>query len=264
MRRVLVCLTLLVLTAGVSTQAHAHGVSGGLEGPVIAPPGYDEASSQGVRAFAAGRYLEARGHFTDAHRIWPTARSLRALGHCEYELRNYAVAVGLLEQSLASHERPLDEVQRAESEELLQRARGYVANFKITTVPENSHVTIDGLPIAPTRAGVLLPVGLHFVEVSADGYHTRRRELEIQGTVDQQIVVELLPKDPVYTGPGPIRADQPLRRKWWFWTGVGGVVTACLITGLVLALRDPDVRSPSGGNSGVVIQVPPVPPSSAP
>lgn len=248
-----------MLMLGASTVARAHGVSGALEKPVVAPPGYDEASSKGVRAFSAGRYLEARGHFTDAHRIWPTARSLRALGHCEYELRNYGVAVGLLEQSLASNERPLDEVQRAESEELLTRARGYVANFKITTIPAHSHVTIDGLPMAATRAGVMLPVGLHFVEVSAEGYHTRRRELEIQGAVDQEILVELLPNAPAYDGPGPLRADQPLRKKWWFWTGVGGVVTACVITGLVLALRDPDVREPTGGNSGVVIVVPQTP-----
>jgi hypothetical protein len=258
MRRLCVCLTLLIMTLGVTADARAHGVSGGLEKPVVAPPGYDEASSKGVRAFAVGRYMEARGHFTDAHRIWPTARSLRALGHCEYELRNYAVAVGLLEQSLASTERPLDDVQRAESEELLVRARGYVANFKITTVPAHSHVTIDGLPIAPTGVGVLLPVGLHFVEVSADGYHTRRRELEIQGAVDQEILVELLPRAPAYTGSGPLRADEPLRKKWWFW--VGGAVTAVVITGLVLALREPEVRDPTGGNSGVVIVVPPAPP----
>jgi hypothetical protein len=32
-----------------------------------------------------------------------------------------------------------------------------------------------------------------------------------------------------------------------------------VITGLVLALRDPDVRDPTGGNSGVVIVVPPTP-----
>jgi hypothetical protein len=258
MRRLVVYLTVAMLTLGASAVARAHGVEGSLEKPVVAPAGYDEASSKGVRAFAAGRYLEARGHFTDAHRIWPTARSLRALGHCEYELRNYGVAVGLLEQSLASHERPLDGVQRAESEELLARARGYVANFKITTIPEGSHVTIDGLPMAMTRTGVMLPVGLHFVEVSAEGYHTRRRELEIQGAVDQEILVELLPIAPVYDGRGP-RVDEPLRKKWWFWTGVGSVVTASLVTGLVLALRDPQVRDPTGGNSGVVIVVPSAP-----
>jgi tetratricopeptide (TPR) repeat protein len=258
MRRLVVYLTAALLMLGASSVARAHGVSGSLEKPVVAPAGYDEASSKGVRAFAAGKYLEARGHFTDAHRIWPTARSLRALGHCEYELRNYAVAVGLLEQSLASNERPLDEVQRAESEELLTRARGYVAYFKITTIPEHSHVTIDGLPMAAMRTGVLLSVGLHFVEVSAEGHHTRRRELEIQGAVDQEILVELLPNAPVYEGPGPLR-EEPLRKKWWLWTGVGGVVTASVITGLVLALRDPTVRDPSGGNSGVVIVVPPAP-----
>lgn len=258
--RLVVYLTVVMLMLGASTVARAHGVSGGLEKPVVAPAGYDEASSKGVRAFSAGRYLEARGHFTDAHRIWPTARSLRALGHCEYELRNYAVAVGLLEQSLASTERPLDDVQRVESKELLTRARGYVANFKITTIPEHSHVTIDGLPMVATHTGVMLSVGLHFVEVSAKGYHTRRRELEIQGAVDQEILVELLPSAPAYDGPGALRADEtPLRKKWWFWTGVGGVVTACVVTGLVLALRDPEVRDPTGGSSGVVIVVPPTP-----
>jgi len=249
---------LLMSTAGVQTRVFAHGVSGELDPPVVAPPGYDEASSRGVRAFSAARYIEARGYFQDAHRIWPTARSLRALGHCEYELRNYVVAIELLEQALASSERPLRAEQRAESEELLQRARGYIANFKITTIPERSDVTIDGITIARTRVGLLLPVGLHFVEVSARGFQTRRRELEIQGGVDQEILVELLAK-PGPVAPSPTHVDEPVRKKWWLWTGVGGVVTACLVTGLVLSLRDPEVSEPTGGNSGVVIAIPPVP-----
>jgi hypothetical protein len=261
MRLFILCFVLFLSTTGVPTQVLAHGVSNELDPPVVAPPGYDEASGKGVRAFSVGRYMEARGHFQDAHRIWPTARSLRALGHCEYELRNYVVAIDLLERALASPERPLDAVQRAESEELLQRARGYVAHFKITTLPEHSDVTIDGVSIARTRIGLLLPVGLHFVEVSAPGFQTRRRELEIQGGIDQEILVELLAKPAPYAGPGPTRAEVPLRKKWWLWTGIGGAVTACLVTGLVLSLREPEVSKPTGGNSGVVIAVPPVPPA---
>ena len=174
-----------------------------------APPGYEDASSAGLSAFDAGHYLEAKTHFEAAHRLWPTARSLRALGHCEYELRNYAVAVQLLEQSLASTVRPLSDTQRAESKELLQRARGYVANCRIRTVPANSKVAIDGVAVPEGGAGiVLLPVGPHVVQVQAEGYQPRRREFEIVGSVDQELLVELSAR-PAYLC---VVARKPARR----------------------------------------------------
>ena len=176
-----------------------------------APPGYEDASSAGLRAFDAGRYLEAKNHFEEAHRLWPTARSLRALGHCEYELRNYAVAVQLLEQALASTVRPLSDTQRAESKELLQRARGYVANCRIRTVPVNSQVSIDGVAVPDGGAGiVLLPVGPHVVQVQAEGYQPRRREFEIVKCVESRALGRALgpchlPMRPLQEARGSIR-----------------------------------------------------------
>jgi len=243
-------------------QAHDKPVA--VDAAAKGPPGYDEASSAGVREFDKANYLAARFHFLEAHRIWPTARSLRALGHCEYELRNYTVAVKLLEEALASQERPLSGAQRAESEDLLQRARGYLANCKITTIPADSKVSIDGIAVPRgEQTMVLLPLGLHVVVVQAEGYQTRKREFEVRGAIDQELTVELTAEPPVYA-PADARAhiDDPLHKKWWFWTGVGGVAAASLVTALVLTLREPEVREPTGGNSDIVITIP-APPAAA-
>ena len=51
------------------------------------------------------------------------------------------------------------------------------------------------------------------------------------------------PSDAPLTAPSPSPADEhPIYTKWWFWTAVGGVVVAGLLTALLLS-RDPSCPS---------------------
>jgi hypothetical protein len=214
------------------------------------PPDYQAAADLGLAEFERGNYLEARARFTEAHRLWPNARSLRALGYCEYELKNYVASLDLLRQALASTVRPLNEAQRVETTELIARARGYVARYTFNVFPRDARLTIDGVvPALDAEGALTLPVGAHTLEAQATGHQPARLPLQVASNVDRTIAVTL---EPV---PGVERAhqEQPLRKKWWLWTSVGAVVVAGVTGGLVAGLRDPGTRSPSGGNSGILL-----------
>ena len=227
----------------------------------LAPPGYAEAANLGLEQFDVGNYAQARSHFARAHELWPNARSLRLLAHAEYELKNYVVAKRLSEESLASRVRALSDAQRTETQELLHKLRDYVAHYRIHTRPSDSQISIDGKVIAlDALGGVFLDVGPHLLEVEAPGHQPRRRELEVQGTVDQALSIALEPVPVQYATRGAV--DAPLRQKWWLWASVGAVATAALVTGVVVGLRDPETREATGGSSGVVIRVPGNPPAT--
>lgn len=217
------------------------------------PPGYQRAAELGFQEYERGNYEEARARFLEAHRLWPNARVLRALGHCEFELAHYVAAVEFLQQTLSSSARPLSEVQRRETEELLGRARSHVARIVVQTVPSTAHVLIDGTDPRRDLAGaVMLAAGPHTIEVHATGYLTGQRELMVEGNVDRvvQIALQLVPP------PNHGQVDQSaLRRKWWLWTGVAAVGAAGLATALALSLRDPGERNVDGGSTMMVIPV---------
>ena len=173
----------------------------------VAPPGYEAAADLGFQEFESGHYAEARARFLEAHRLWPNARVLRALGYCEFELEHYVAAVEFLQQTLASTVRPLTEAQRRETEALLARARSYVARCTVQTVPRDARVLIDGVDALPDATGaLLLAAGRHIIEVHAPGYQVGRRELSITGTVNRVVQMSLKPLPPAR------RAAQRARR----------------------------------------------------
>jgi hypothetical protein len=48
---------------------------------------------------------------------------------------------------------------------------------------------------------------------------------------------------------------QPLRRKWWLWTGIAAVVVAGAATAVVLSMHNSEEARANGGSTGVVLDV---------
>ena len=227
------------------------------------PPGYDQAIENALHEFELENYAEARSGFREAHRLFPNARTFRALGMAEFELKNYPAALEYLEQALASAERPLSASQRADTEQLLTRARGYVGRYQLSLRPPSATLLVDGN--APTlRAGnlLVLPVGEHSLEADADGHRPLRRSLQVVGGEQESLDLVLLPT-PVAAAPvehrpdTPAPAATPVYKKWWLWTTIGVVVAAGVATGLVLGMRKSDDAEVTGGNTGTVLTLPP-------
>jgi hypothetical protein len=225
------------------------------DAPAETPPaGYQRAAELGFQEYERGNYEEARARFLQAHRLWPNARVLRALGHCEFELAHYVAAVEFLQQTLTSSVRPLSDVQRGETEDLLRRARSHVARIVVSTMPRSAHVLIDGADAQRDLGGaVLLAAGPHAIEVHETGYLTGQRELTVEGNVDRVVQIELKPVPPPMNGQ--VDQEVALRKKWWLWTTVAAVGAASLATVLVVTLRDSGEAKVDGGSTMMVIPV---------
>ena len=249
----------------------AHGVSAQ---DVAPPPQYQALIQQALNEYDLHNLAEARALFNRANELYPNARTGRGLGMVEFELRNYGESIRHLEAALASQVKPLSGSLRAATDELLTRAKAFVAHYELEWSPQtkDSRIIVDGVPVELAANGALtLTVGEHVIEVQAPGYHDEKRAVRVQGGERARLVIELrqqarlapeLPAPaqtaPIHTAPAlatqarPAPQDSSLFASPWFWTGVGAVVIAGAATAGVLVLREPRVSEIPPGNAGAV------------
>jgi hypothetical protein len=251
-------LSLWMLLAPRQTWAQA-------EPTAIAPNGYAQAVDAAVREFQEGDFEDARAFFAEAHALFPNARTLRGLGHSEFELRLYVQAIAHLEASLSSTVRPLSAEQRTEVESLLARARNLVATVRIKVNAEGATVMVDGLQVAlgPDRT-LQLDLGDHVLEVSASGHLSTRRQLRVSGGDQQEIEITLSKPAPAAAAPVfvaqpiPTREDRPVHKNPWLWTAVGVVLAGAGVATALALTREGDTvpESAYGGDTGAVLRGP--------
>jgi len=270
-RRVLApFLAVLVLAAGSSAlPARAQEAS--------EPAEYRSTIREALAEYNARNFPEARALFEEAHRLLPNARTLRGLGMTAFELRSYRESVHFLQAALAAQAKPLEGSLRLETERLLRRAERFVAKLTLTLEPSDARVQVDGAPVeVEPGQPLLLEIGAHTIEFSAEGYAPETRTLNVQRRENESwsIVLQRLPEPPpvVTTVPTPAEtaesalaieapedasapidsapsARRPLRKNPWLWTGVGAVVVAGVVTAVVLATRDPGVGPVRAGDN---------------
>ena len=137
---------------------------------------------EAVREFDAGNWEEARALFEEAHALAPSARTLRGLGMCAFELREYPEATRLLREALDDGRRPLTRRQRRETEDLLTRAESFVGRFIVLTEPPGAFLRVDDAPVEVNHLGeVELGVGEHTFEATLEGYQPERHRVEVHG-----------------------------------------------------------------------------------
>ena len=248
----------LFLVAVIWLAAQRADAQGGGE-----PPGYRRAIGEALSEYRLGHFPEARALFTEAHQIYPNARTLRGLGMAAFELRNYRESIEYLEQALASEVKPLDGRLRGETESLLQRANRFVARIRLVLSPPDTAVTIDHHPVRlpPADKPLLIEPGLHVFEFNAEGHQSEQREIDVKGReiVTWTIQLAELPPPPPPPAPAAVavpdpaqvaaRAEpepppmmqasepaipaeppkRPVYKNPWLWVGVGIGVTALAV-----------------------------------
>jgi hypothetical protein len=223
----------LLLASGAAAQGRGRA-SGGQDDPQQSAE-YRRLVQQALDEFQRGNWDEAAGLFAQAHKLSPSARTLRGMGLAAFEGRRYVDALRDLRAALESTVNPLTAEQRAEVTETVSRAEHYVAQLELTVEPSDAEVTVNGA-VVPAQAGgarlMVVDPGVLEVRASAPGYDPELRQLRMVSGVRQQVALQLsrvgegkaaanVPLD----GPAPVarrRSGPPFQIFAWLSVGLAG------------------------------------------
>lgn len=200
---------------------------------------YRRQISDGLAEFQRGNYLEARTLIESAHRLSPSARTLRALGAIEYELRHYIKAREYFLGALNDQRKPLTDAMRAEVEANLSRADRFIGRVTVHALPVTAVISVDGRPAhSEERDVIMLDPGEHTLTASSPGLEPQSKRLDVRGGERFEWEVQLRPPEPPKSGPlaggsAPKDDDGTIFGEWWFWGAavvvIGGGVAASFI-----------------------------------
>jgi tetratricopeptide (TPR) repeat protein len=203
MVRALCLVALVALAAG---SAHAQPASKTAEPPP--PAGYQPLVDSGLAESAAGRFAEARAKFTQAHALYPNARTLRVIGMVAFELRDYVDAVRHLDAALVEPRRALDAQQRFQVSDLLNQARGFVARYSTSELPQGTTLVVDARPATLEAGGtLLLSIGDHRIVARHQG-RTVETTITVRGGEHGSMPLMMDAQDSP-AEPAPIAAPAP-------------------------------------------------------
>jgi tetratricopeptide (TPR) repeat protein len=222
------------------------------------PAAYRDRIDEGLREFSVQNYEEARSLFLQAHALMPNARTLRALGLCEYELRNYGESVKYLDGALASDVKPLRDTLRSDTERMVARARNFVGHVEVELRPAAAQLTVDGVKV-DAREPLWLAMGEHVLEVSAPSFASEKRKLSVKGGEEKKLSIILARNsdaDANAANAAPGAAKRDSERRWykspWLWASLGVVVVGAGAATAVVLTKDKG-SSHDGGSTGKIL-----------
>lgn len=226
------------------------------------PPGYRGLVEDGLREFGVQNYEEARALFLRAHALHPNARTHRALGLAEFELRNYAQSIAHLQEAISSPSKPLSDALKRDAEKVLERAYGFVARVQVRLRPAGQ-LLVDGENIGHTsERALILRIGEHELEAQADGFASKKRTLDVKGgeelTVNFSLVTAGAQASHGDDDQDASGADKPVRRWYkspWFWVPTA-IILAGAAGGTAYALTRDRGGNDYNGSTGVSIPGP--------
>jgi len=222
---------------------------------------YRDTIDAAVAEHASGHWEEALGLFRQAHALRPSARTLRGMGVASFEARHYADAIRYLTAAVTETARPLTPEQLLAVEQLLSRARAFVSRLSIVVSPADATVAVDGnLVVGDKRHEILLDAGEHQLVVSARGYESSVRAVQLSPGTGANFDIDLSPKrdatalegtsaaPPAHAVPLPAShssADTPPRTRFrrLKYGALGATLAGLVLTGVSARMREQHAQS---------------------
>lgn len=145
---------------------------------------------RGYEEFQLGDFAEALALFETSYRMRPSARVLRAIAKCQFELRHYTRSIEFAERALREKEEALSPELEADTRALRERARAFVVDVNFDLWPADAVVVVDGQASSPS---VRLDVGTHAVHVSAAGHTSMTSSIAVQSNSQTKWTFHLVP-----------------------------------------------------------------------
>jgi tetratricopeptide (TPR) repeat protein len=191
MRRATFGLALAIASVVVVAPRPAHAQA--------QPPsrGVDEGRmrfNRGIELYKEGNFHAALAEFRAAYAAAPSYRIHYNLGQTLYQLQDYAGAVRAFEQYIAEGGDKLEADRRKEVDGDLAKLRPRVAKLSLVVNVPAAEVTVDDEPRgAVQKQPLLVSAGRRKISVTASGYQTETRVLDVAGAQQLDLTFELKP-----------------------------------------------------------------------
>ena len=193
--------------------------------------------ARGIDLYKEGNFHAALAEFRAAHAAAPSYRIHYNLGQTLYQLQDYAGAVRAFEQYLREGADKVEADRKKEVDADLEKLRPRVAQLIFTVNASGVEVSIDDEPRG--RLGkdpLLVSAGRRRIAVTASGFQTETRVLDVAGTQRLDLTFELKPiasSAPLATRPSTTEypAAHPRSRTPFY---IGLVTTGVLGAGTVV------------------------------
>jgi tetratricopeptide (TPR) repeat protein len=176
----------LAAVAVAPSQARAQSTHGVEEGRTR--------FGRGIELYKEGNFHAALAEFRAAYAAAPSYRIHYNLGQALFQIQDYAGAVRAFEQYLAEGGDNIDAERRKMVESDLAKLRPRVAKLTIVASVPTAEVSIDDEPRGKVqKQPVLVSGGRRRVSVTAAGYQTETRVLDVAGAQQLELRFELKP-----------------------------------------------------------------------
>lgn len=205
----------LLLTCALLGRAHAASGAGASDDPCLKETECREHYQRAIGLYESGRYEAALPEFQAAYQSRPQPWLLINIGRTLHRL-------GRLDDAIAYYNR-YEQAAANDDPEAVKKVREYKAQAEVLLSAKGA--------AAGTNPGASPGSG-----TPAAGDPT------------------LTPADPTTGGPAkdpaPAKTPQPVYKKWWFWTAIGGGAAVILITGIAVGVTA-NSRAPIPGDAVV-------------
>lgn len=150
--------------------------------------------NRGIELYKEGNFHAALAEFRAAYAAAPSYRIHYNLGQTLYQLQDYAGAVAAFEQYLSEGGDKIEAERKKEVESDLAKLRPRVAKLTITVSVPNAELLIDDEPRGKVqKQPALVSAGRRKISVTASGYQTETRVLDVAGAQQIDLAFELKP-----------------------------------------------------------------------
>jgi hypothetical protein len=154
-----------------------------------------DAFERGISALESQRYVDALAAFEESYRLRPSPVALYNVAVAQRGLGRIRDAIQTFERYLDSPERGIDRARLASIRAELASLRGLLVSLRLTLAPSSATVIVDGRTAEVSSAAALsLDPGRHVIEVTAEGFRSSRREVDLRpgSTVVLDVTLESL------------------------------------------------------------------------
>jgi tetratricopeptide (TPR) repeat protein len=155
---------------------------------------------RGVALYSETDYRGALVEFKRAYATSPNVAVLYNVGETEYQLQDYASALGTFERYLG--EAGTTEPHRGEVESTVEILRSRVGHLAITTVPSGAEITVDdtGVGRTPFEKSLMVSIGRRKVVASMAGHTPVSRYVDVAADDNVSVSLVLASAEPLSQG----------------------------------------------------------------